>query len=77
MVIWRITGNEIGPNGNGAAHFATQKEALAALRDYRRPHGGMENEEAICESDGPFKLVVKNREQLAALLDDAMGYGAS
>ena len=35
MIVWKITGNEIGPNGNGARFFAKKKDAESALRDYR------------------------------------------
>jgi hypothetical protein len=69
MVIWRITGNEIGPDGNGASHYATREEAEKRLQSYRKEGGKY--------ATGPIKLIVKNREQLAQLLDDAMGYGAS
>lgn len=75
MVIWRITGNEIGPDGNAAAHFATRAAADKALREHkewRRDKGA-----SIEGVAGPEKLVISNREQLAHALDDAMGYGAS
>lgn len=72
MVVWRITGNEIGPNGNGAAHFATKAEAEQAKRAYESDEGGPGN-----LASGPFKIVVHNRQQLADMLDDAMGFGAS
>ncbi len=77
MIVWRITGNEIGPNSCGAYYFATKREADNALRDYRAPIGGMENEEAICDSTFPERLVIKGRRALARELNDAMGYGAS
>ena len=73
MVIWRITGTEIGPNGNGAAHFATKEEALYAKREYESDEGTSAGNIA----GGPDKIIVRNREQLAALLDDTMGYGVS
>lgn len=73
MVIWRITGESIGPDSCGAAHFATKEEAEKALREYRswrREEGlgsGFETE--------PEKLVIKNRDDLAWHLDQAMGFG--
>jgi hypothetical protein len=69
VIVWRVTGNEIGPHGNGAAHYATK--AQARLLNHRieenNPTAGTE----------PERIVVNNREQLAEALDDAMGYGAS
>lgn len=65
MVVWRITGDEIGPNGNGAAYFPTKREATIALRRYGP------------EGNGPEKIIIKGREALAAELNDAMGFGAS
>jgi len=35
MVVWRIEGDEIGPNGAGASFYATKPEAETALREYR------------------------------------------
>ena len=64
MIVWRITGNEVGPNGNGAAHFATKREADKARRECPG-----------CEP--PERLAVKNRAELARALDEAMGYGAA
>lgn len=71
MVIWRAIGNEIGPNGNGAAHFATKAEAVAALRAHSKeqPHG--------TRVEQPEKIEVKTREQLCEALDDVMGFGCS
>lgn len=83
MVIWRITGNEIGPDGNGASHFATKAQAAAAWRDWvgvyeRSDEEGNENATQRRETgQAPHKIVVRNREQLAALLDEAMGFGCS
>ena len=73
MIVWRIVGNEIGPNGNGAAHFATKAEADAARREY------MSDEGNGCGNviDPPEKVIVRNRRELAYKLDDAMGYGCS
>jgi hypothetical protein len=73
MIVWRITGNEVGPNGNGAAHFATKREADEARREYMSDRGnGCGN-----VIDLPEKLVIRNRRELAYKLDDAMGYGCS
>ena len=35
MVVWRIEGDEIGPNGAGASFYATKLEAERALREFR------------------------------------------
>lgn len=71
MIIWRITGNEVGPNGNGAAHFATKAEALAAWRHYD-PEDFSGTRPTL-----PEKIIVRTRAELATALDDAMGFGAS
>lgn len=71
MIVWRVIGNEIGPHGNGAAHFATKAQALARLREHRR----VDRDQA--RIDEPERIVVKTREQLADMLDDAMGFGCS
>lgn len=73
MIVWRITGNEVGPGGNGAAHFTTKREADEARREY------MSDEGNGCGNviDAPKKLIIRNRKDLARALDDAMGYGAS
>lgn len=73
MVVWKIQGNEIGPNGNGAAHFATKREADEARNEYMSDRGnGCGN-----VIDPPEKLTIKNRRQLARALDAAMGHGCS
>jgi hypothetical protein len=72
MIVWRITGNEIGPNGNGAAHFATKAEAERAKKEYQSDDGGAGN-----IAGGPFRVVVRTRQQLADALDEAMGFGAT
>ena len=69
-VVYRITGEEIGPDGNGAAHFEKQNEASRALREYRKLKGKDAGK-------GPEKLEVRGRDQLAAALDDAMKFGVS
>lgn len=71
MIVWRITGNDIGPNDCGAFYFATKAEATQALRDYNNAPGDH------LKSEPPEKLVIVNREQLAAALNDAMGYGGA
>lgn len=75
MIVWRITGNEIGPNGNGAYYFATKKEAAEYIRDIDR--STEEGREYAASITRPEKLLILNREQLAEALNDAMGYGAS
>ena len=71
MVIWRIRGNEIGPNGNGAHYFTTKVVADRFLREFKKDYPDS------AYTDEPEKIVVRNREQLVDALHDAMGYGAS
>lgn len=74
MIVYRIEADEIGPNGAGAAHFATRAEVREAIREYktwRKENGRSIGEVAIT------KIVVENRGQLASALDDAMGFGAT
>lgn len=70
MIVWRITGEEIGPNGCWAAHFAKKSDADKALREYRK-----RNPEV--EPSGPEKIEVRGRDDLAWHLDNAMGFGGS
>jgi hypothetical protein len=72
MIIWRITGDEIGPHGNGAYFFATKAEAEKAKREFL---SDPENRDKF--GDGPDKITILTRDQLANELNDAMGYGAS
>lgn len=73
MIVWRIEGNEIGPNGNGAHFFATKHEADECRREY------MSDEGNGCGNviDPPTKLNISNRKALALALNNAMGYGCS
>lgn len=71
MIVWRVIGNEIGPDGNGAAHFTTKAQALRRLREHRK------DDPDRVRDDEPEKIVVRSREQLVDILDDAMGYGCS
>lgn len=68
MNVYRITGNEIGPDGNGAAHFPTWKEANKAAEEYFRDTGNSVEIE---------QFRVTTQLQLANLLDETMGFGAS
>lgn len=82
MVIWRITGDEVGPDGNGAAHFETRSEAEDAIREYKRWRREAWAEKQLEGSppmhvEGPIKIIVRNRQDLVHELDSAMGYGAS
>jgi hypothetical protein len=70
MIIWRITGNAIGPNDAGAYFFALKSDAEKELRGWRKANPGR-------GAEGPEKIEVKSREQLAELLNDAMGFGTS
>jgi hypothetical protein len=72
MIVWRIRGNEIGPNGNGASHFATKREADDARREFNETRDKYQSKAEL-----PERIVVRSREELARALDDAMGYGAS
>ncbi len=69
-VVYRITGDGIGPDGNGAAHFEKQSEANKALREYRKTKG----KDA---GSGPEQLKISGRDELVAALDEAMGFGVS
>ena len=68
MIVWRITGNEIGPGGNGARYFAKKEDAAKALREHRAERG----KDA---GGGPVKVEVNDREQLVAALHDARATG--
>jgi hypothetical protein len=68
MIVWKITGNEIGPNGNGARFFAKKKDAESALRDHRADKADKR------QGEGPDKIEVKDRDELVRVLHDAMGY---
>jgi hypothetical protein len=69
MIVWKITGNEIGPNSNGARFFAQKRDAEKALREYRADKADKR------QGDGPDKIEVKDRDDLVRALHDAMGYG--
>lgn len=74
MVIWRITGDSIGPNSCGAAHFVTKEEAEKNLREHKQ---WCRDQGRSFDGHGPEKIVIKNREDLAWHLDAVMGYGGS
>ncbi len=63
FVIWRITGNEVGPDDSGADYFWNYEEALAAFLE----RGAQELE----------KLYIPNKKAMVFYLRDAMGYGGS
>ena len=67
MIVWRLTGAEVDYFACGAYHFATKKEAVESARK-----NGFKLSE--CEFD---RIRVTNRCDLAAELNDAMGYGGS
>ena len=67
MIVWRLPGAEVDYFACGAYHFATKKEAVESARE-----NGFKLSE--CELD---RIRVTNRCDLAAELNDAMGYGGS
>jgi hypothetical protein len=69
MIVWKITGNEIGPNANSARFFANKRDAEKALREYRADKADKR------QGEGPDKIEVKDRDDLVRALHDAMGYG--
>jgi hypothetical protein len=71
MIVWQLTGSEIGPNDCGAYYFATKREAEARHREWMEAHEGIYDPPTL------ERLVIKDREALAAALNDAMGYGGS
>jgi hypothetical protein len=71
MIVYRVTGNEIGPNSNGAMYFAKKAEAEKALREHRAADADR------MRQDDVERIEINGRDQLAAALNDAMGYGAS
>ncbi len=75
MVIWRIEGDEIGPNGNGAAHYPTKAEAEVAIREYKSWR--LDQYADDYSPLGPYKIVVKSREHLCSALNEAMGFGCT
>lgn len=70
MIVWRITGNEVGPNGNGANFFQTESAARAYAKE-------IDLLDQTGQVQLPERITVKNRKHLVAALIDAMGYGAS
>lgn len=69
MIVWRVIGGEIGPDGNDAAHFATKAEAIKAAKEWRKLTGNPAPE--------PERLSINSREELAEALNEAMGYGVT
>ena len=65
MIVWRLTGAEVDYFACGAYHFATKKAAGESARE-----NGFKLSE--CELD---RIRVTNRCDLAAELNDAMGFG--
>lgn len=74
MIVYKVIGNEIGPNGNGAFFAATKTEAEARVREWIAWNREAGNREARPPIE---RIVIRNRDDLAAALNDAMGYGAS
>jgi hypothetical protein len=40
MIVWKITGNEIGPDGNGARFFANKRGRRECAARISRRQGG-------------------------------------
>jgi hypothetical protein len=74
MVVWKLTGDEIGQNGTAALYCATKQQALGLLREYRQwcKEKGYQR-----DPQGPEKIVVRNREDLCMELNHATGYGST
>jgi hypothetical protein len=71
VIVYRITGYEIGPNGNRAVYFATKRSAVRALWEYRRLI------DDVTAGGGPERLEIKGRRALVDALNSAMKYGLS
>jgi hypothetical protein len=67
MIVWKITGDAIGPDNSGASYFAKKKDAEKALREYRADKGDKSR------GDGPEKIEIKDRDDLVRALHDALG----
>ena len=74
MVVWKLTGDEIGQNGTGALYCATKGEALGLLREYRQ---WCKQKGHQSDAKGPEKIVIRNREDLCMELNHATGYGST
>lgn len=75
MIVWRTTGNEIGPQSSGAAYYPTKEKALKALREHRA--WTKEQTGYADEVSAPTRIEVKNREDLCFWLNEATGFGGS
>lgn len=65
MKIYRAVGGTIDNGCCGAAHFATKREAIQWVKEYYPNDPNIEID----------TLTIRNRQDMARYLDDAMGYG--
>ncbi len=70
MIVWRITGDSVGPNDCGAYYFETEFEAL----DYRQK---LIDADPSNEIDMPDKIDIRTKAGLVYELNAAMGYGGA
>jgi hypothetical protein len=67
MVIWQITGPEIGDNGAGVAYHAKKGEAARALREWRK-----KNSHGRSEGVGPTQVKISGRDATIEFVRRAM-----
>lgn len=79
MVVWKVTGYRIGPNGNRTAFFEKKADAAKALRENRERLKFLQGSHHNIAKDGggPHEITVRNRSELVTALNDAMDYGAN
>lgn len=72
MIVWQIqdlAACGVGQLTSGAAYFATKAEAKARLVEYQGLTG------IVCE--GPIRIAIHNRADLAEQLNNATGFGGT
>ena len=75
MIVWRIVGNEIGYKGSGAAYFTKKRDAVKALKSYRKANSG--NGGDPNPGSEPKRIKVKGRKNLVKELNDAVVHGTN